>query len=601
MNNNHAVFTTLGRAVCMLFLFAFTAAASEIISSAAYIDSGPPVITRTGSSTVEVECGATYTDAGATATDNCDGNVTANISVTNPVDTSVPNTYTVRYNVTDSAGLAATEVTRTVHVVDTTAPVITLNGVDPMTVECGDDYTDAGATAEDVCHGNLTGDIVTDNPVDASTPGIYTVSYNVTDASDNAAAEVTRTVTVADTTPPVITLLGEAVMTLTLCPDDDAPMLPGATALDACGGDLTADILVGGDPPSTEPGEYVITYNVSDSAGNAAMEVTRTVQVQIPDDVNIVLGVHERTVECGDSFEAPQAEVRDACGDGFDFADVTGTVNTQTPGEHLLTYSYPDAEDMTLIVTVIDTLAPALTLAGEETVLLEDCALYEEAGLAAIADACEGDMGETLASEDVLVTLWSETDGARIHTTLAGIETEFNAVYAEIAGNYVLTYSVEDSAGNTGVAERTIVVVCIHAEGEQPEGEDEQPEGEEYTVEEWAELLLQVFDEIDANRDDTLTLEEVRAVVSNFDAAIFDQMDLDGDGTLTRDELLTLLGIGPDTPPVCGCLGSDGFIAVAIGVIGLLLWQLLSAFFSPPPPSDGNIPGNDTGGIFLRP
>ena len=54
-----------------------------------------------------------------TATDNYDGDLTAAIVTVNPVDTSVLETYTVTYNVSDSSGNAAGEVTRTVEVIDT--------------------------------------------------------------------------------------------------------------------------------------------------------------------------------------------------------------------------------------------------------------------------------------------------------------------------------------------------------------------------------------------------------------------------------------------------------------------------------------------------
>ncbi len=58
---------------------------------------------------------------------------------------------------TDANSNAAIQVIRTVDVVDTTAPVITLLGSDPVTVEVGTTYTDAGATATDIGDGNLTG------------------------------------------------------------------------------------------------------------------------------------------------------------------------------------------------------------------------------------------------------------------------------------------------------------------------------------------------------------------------------------------------------------------------------------------------------------
>ena len=56
------------------------------------------------------------------------------------VDTSVPGVYTVTYNVSDAAGNDAETVTRTVTVVDTTAPVITIAGESTVTVEAGNTY-----------------------------------------------------------------------------------------------------------------------------------------------------------------------------------------------------------------------------------------------------------------------------------------------------------------------------------------------------------------------------------------------------------------------------------------------------------------------------
>ncbi len=81
----------------------------------------------------------------------------------------------------------------------------------------------------------------------------------------------------ADTTPPVITLNGNATIDLIV---GDAFSDPGATATDNVDGDISANIVVGGDAVDTNtPGTYVITYNVSDAAGNAAAQVTRTVTV----------------------------------------------------------------------------------------------------------------------------------------------------------------------------------------------------------------------------------------------------------------------------------------------------------------------------------
>jgi len=84
-------------------------------------DTVVPVITLLGSNPVTVLLNLTnstaYTDAGANATDNYNGNITANIVTVNPVNTSVLGTYTVTYNVKDSSNNSATQVTRTVNVV----------------------------------------------------------------------------------------------------------------------------------------------------------------------------------------------------------------------------------------------------------------------------------------------------------------------------------------------------------------------------------------------------------------------------------------------------------------------------------------------------
>jgi len=85
------------------------------------LDTTPPVITLNGNMAINVALGSTYVDAGATATDDVDGNLTSSIVTVNSVNTAVLGTYTVTYNVTDLSGNAATEVVRTVIV----SPVVT--------------------------------------------------------------------------------------------------------------------------------------------------------------------------------------------------------------------------------------------------------------------------------------------------------------------------------------------------------------------------------------------------------------------------------------------------------------------------------------------
>ena len=81
---------------------------------------------------------------------------------------------------------------------DSIAPVITLLGDATVSIEVGDTYIDAGATAKDNYDGDITSNIVTVSNVDTAIVGSYTVTYDVSDASGNAADTVTRIVTVED-------------------------------------------------------------------------------------------------------------------------------------------------------------------------------------------------------------------------------------------------------------------------------------------------------------------------------------------------------------------------------------------------------------------
>ena len=163
-------------------------------TSVNFVDTTVPLITLEGEATVTLEVGASYTDAGATARDDYDGDISNNIITINTVDKDVVGEYTITYNVSDANGNAAEEVTRTVNFVDTTVPLITLEGEATVTLEVGASYTDAGATANDNYDGDITETIVIVNNVDLAVVGTYAVTYNVSDANGNAGEEVTRTV-----------------------------------------------------------------------------------------------------------------------------------------------------------------------------------------------------------------------------------------------------------------------------------------------------------------------------------------------------------------------------------------------------------------------
>tara|TARA_Y100000310_G_scaffold296413_1_gene328649 strand:- start:850 stop:3150 length:2301 start_codon:yes stop_codon:yes gene_type:complete len=242
----------------------------------------PPTLALNGASTINLFVGETYAELGVTAVDETDGDISADVVITGTVNTSAVGTYTRAYNITDSSGNAAPEITREVVVeLDAVRPTISLTGASPVVLVAGTPYSDGGATASDNIDGDITGQIVLVNPVDINTTSTYSVTYNVTDSSGNDADEVTRTVLVIetpDTEKPVITLNGASEITLTV---GDAFAEAGATAVDNVEGDVSASIITAGDTvDSNTAGTYTITYNVSDSSGNDADEVTRTVTVE---------------------------------------------------------------------------------------------------------------------------------------------------------------------------------------------------------------------------------------------------------------------------------------------------------------------------------
>jgi hypothetical protein len=93
---------------------------------------------------------------------------------------------------------------------DNTGPDITVLGQDTIWTAVGSVYHDTGATAFDCFDGNLTDSIVVTNPVNTSTPGLYTVTYSVHDAAGNTST-ATRIVIVA--TAPIcdFTITADAV------------------------------------------------------------------------------------------------------------------------------------------------------------------------------------------------------------------------------------------------------------------------------------------------------------------------------------------------------------------------------------------------------
>lgn len=81
-----------------------------------------------------------------------------------------------------------------------------------------------------------------------------------------------------DSKAPIITLEGDTIVSW---PRDTAWKDPGFTAYDEEDGDITDKVVVSNIPNVSQDGDYFVTYNVKDNAGNQAEEKVRKVKVMI--------------------------------------------------------------------------------------------------------------------------------------------------------------------------------------------------------------------------------------------------------------------------------------------------------------------------------
>ena len=171
----------------------------------------PPEIILKGKNPDTVQVGGTWTDPGFTARDYLGTDISSSVTVTNPLNTKVPKTYTIYYAVTDSRGKSASYA-RVVVVVgppDRSRPVITLEGCVQCTVAVGTPFKEPGVSAYDTADGVITSkvqktiknasNVTVDSITFTNTIGSYTLTYNVTDLTGNAADLKQRSVRVRDT------------------------------------------------------------------------------------------------------------------------------------------------------------------------------------------------------------------------------------------------------------------------------------------------------------------------------------------------------------------------------------------------------------------
>lgn len=242
---------------------------TTVIRTVEVVDSIAPTITLLGDAIMYIEFGNAYTEPGASALDDMGDDVV--VSISGSVDTNKLGSYQITYYAEDSSGNSTT-VTRTVNIVDRVAPVIALQGDNPLYVALGADYVEPGAIATDnvdeLVSVTVTGD------VDTQKVGTYSLIYKAIDASGNEST-TSRDVIVKDSDAPVITIVGGSSVTIY---KGDLYVDQGASAVDNVDGDLTSELETSILVDTATVGTYTVKYHVYDAAGNYA-EASREVIV----------------------------------------------------------------------------------------------------------------------------------------------------------------------------------------------------------------------------------------------------------------------------------------------------------------------------------
>ena len=337
-------------------------------------DNLAPSITLNGADTIRIErnCSATtYVDPGATANDPTEGDITSRIVTTTDFDQCVPGIYTYAYNVTDASGNPAPAKRRVVIVVlDRTAPVLTLNGSSPMTVEQCGTYTEPGANAIDGVDGNLTTAIVTTGSVNTNVLGSYTITYTVRDAQGNTAT-LNRIVNVVDTKQPTMMLNGQAIVSgTTINVQINDVFFDQVYTDDPCTGIINTTKTPGfnGQVNTTRRATYPVVYTAADPSSNVATNDGAVLNYRVDDYVAplIVLNTEDTVyLEVNTPYFSKPVTVTDNYYSNSQVSVVkTGSVDPYTLGLYTERYTATDASGnsttRTRYVRVLDMQAPQI-------------------------------------------------------------------------------------------------------------------------------------------------------------------------------------------------------------------------------------------------
>ena len=321
------------------------------------------------------------------------------------------------------------------------APVITATD---KIIEVGDTFDPmADVTATDEEDGDITDKIeILKNDVNVNEPGIYDVTYKVTDtkgASYTTTIKVTVNPKAADLNAcPVIQATDK-----TLTVGDEFDPLADVTAEDEEDGDLTDKIkILNNEVDMTKPGKYEVTYKVTDSGGASYVKTIKvTVNPKMePLNAAPIIKAEDKTLTVGDTFD-PKADVTATDEEDGNLTSKIivekNDVKTDVAGQYEVTYKVTDSHGATRTKTIIVTVNPKMEVLNEAPVIH-----------ATDKTITVGDTFDPKAD----VTATDEEDG----NLTSKIIVEKNDVKTDVAGQYEVTYKVTDSHGATRT--KTIIV-----------------------------------------------------------------------------------------------------------------------------------------------
>ena len=327
----------------------------------------PTISDLPGATTIQCPANPTFTTP--TATDDCDQSPTLTFAdVTTPGSCPQNKDITRTWTARDRCGNSAQK-SQLIHVVDTTAPVISGVG-GAQTVQCPAAPAFSNPTASDACDPSPTLTFA-----DVTTPGSCPQTYDVTrtwTARDHCgnSSTASQVVHVVDTTAPIVSGVG-GTQTVQ-CPT--APAFSNPTASDACDPSPTltfADVTTPGSCPQTY--DVTRTWTARDHCGNSstASQVVHVVDTTPP----VISGLPgPGTVECpaSPSFTTPTAT--DACDPNPFLTFTDATVPGSCPQNRDITRTWTatdhcgNSAQKTQFVRVVDSTAPVVTCPGNMTV-----------------------------------------------------------------------------------------------------------------------------------------------------------------------------------------------------------------------------------------